>query len=72
MIISFMSLDEGVSSKDLSKDKIGRDPLRQFPDKFNSSLQSGLSFLLTSTWYALLSVTSWPTERIYNFVSAAS
>lgn len=43
MIISFMSLDEGVSSKDLSNDKIGRDPLRQFPDRFNSSLQSGLN-----------------------------
>lgn len=44
MIISFMSLDEGVSSKDLSNDKIGLDPLRQFPDKFNSSLQSDLNF----------------------------
>ena len=43
MIISFMSLDEGVSSNDLSNDKMGRDPLRQFPDKFNSSLQSGLN-----------------------------
>ena len=42
MIISFMSLDDGVSSKDLSNDKIGRDPLRQFPDKFNSSLQLSL------------------------------
>jgi len=40
MIISFMSLDEGVSSKDLSNDKRGRDPLRQLPDKFSSSLLS--------------------------------
>jgi hypothetical protein len=35
-----MSLEEGVSSKALLKDNIGRDPFRQFPDKFNSSLPS--------------------------------
>lgn len=40
IIISFMSRDEGVSSNDLSNDKIGRDPLRQFPDKLSSSLLS--------------------------------
>jgi hypothetical protein len=40
MIISFISRDEGVSSNDLSNDKMGRDPLRQFPDKLSSSLLS--------------------------------
>ena len=38
IIISFISRDEGVPSNDLSKDWIGRDPLRQFPDKFSSFL----------------------------------
>lgn len=36
--ISFISFEEGVSSKAPLNDKIGLDPFRQFPDKFNSSL----------------------------------
>jgi hypothetical protein len=39
IIISFMRREEGVSSKDLSKDRIGREPFRQFPDRLSSSLQ---------------------------------
>lgn len=39
IIISFMRREDGVSSKDLSKDRMGRDPFRQLPDKFSSSLQ---------------------------------
>lgn len=35
---SFMSRDEGVASKVWSKERIGRDPLRQFPERFSSSL----------------------------------
>jgi hypothetical protein len=42
---SFMSLEDGVASKVLSNDKIGREPFKQFPDKFNSSLWS-VPFLL--------------------------
>lgn len=53
MIISFISLDEGVSSKALLKDNMGRDPLRQLPDKFNSSLPSS-ELCNESTLYALL------------------
>jgi hypothetical protein len=34
----FMRREDGVASKVLSNDKIGREPLKQFPDKFNSSL----------------------------------
>ena len=36
-IISFISRREGTSSKELSKDRIGREPLRQFPDRLSSS-----------------------------------
>ena len=57
MIISFMSRDDGVSSKDLSNDKIGRDPLRQFPVKFNSSLTINFPTPCPeNTLYALSSV----------------
>jgi len=57
MIISFMSRDDGVSSKDLSNDKIGRDPLRQFPVKFNSSLKINFPTPCPeNTLYALSSV----------------
>ena len=72
MIISFMSRDDGVSSKDLSNDKIGRDPLRQLPVKFNSSLT--ISFAIPSlenTLYALSSVHS-PLIRGYSFVNVTS
>src|SRR5271170_3626309 len=72
MIISFMSRDDGVSSKDLSNDKIGRDPLRQFPVKFNSSLQSVLQLLpLENTLYALSSVIALKKEAQFckcNFI----
>jgi hypothetical protein len=33
-----MRREDGVASKVLSNDKIGREPFKQFPDKFNSSL----------------------------------
>jgi len=40
MSISLINLDEGVSSKFLSKDSIGLDPFKQFPAKFSSSLSA--------------------------------
>jgi hypothetical protein len=57
MIISFISLDEGVSSKALLKDNMGRDPFKQLPDKFNSSLPSS-KLCNGSTLYALLLASS--------------
>jgi hypothetical protein len=53
MSISLISLDEGVSSKFLSKDSIGRDPFKQFPAKFSSSLSALVRHSIRLTLYVL-------------------
>lgn len=69
IIISFMRREDGVSSKDLSKDRIGRDPFRQLPDKFNSSLQLTPPFIL---FYVVCTMISNGGGREYNFEGAIS